>query len=325
MNAVNYQENDVMNHYSASVNEVTPAKRPVVDHDGHPRCVQSKVIPFRSAKLLLVEHEGQPFIPMKPVVEGMGLDWKSQHAKLQGGRFNSVMVMITTTGADGKQYEMACLPLRKLAGWLMSIHASKVRPDLRDNVLAYQNECDDALWAYWNEGHAINARGAGQGMTLIGQTIGTDGFHMLGSIIKGKVVKLPQAIQRRAISKIWSQTHAAFGVRSAADIPADQLDAARNFIAAYSIEGEYLPKDEGLHVSGEPGSRYMVSFNHRGERKVAEIPDDAYVLSQYELIKGMVATPGEIMVATEDLFDFAIAAMTNLKHRSMHLARRKSA
>ncbi len=86
--------------------------------------------------------------------------------------------------------------------------------------------------------------------TLIGQTIGTDGFHMLGAVVKGKVSGLPATAQRRATMKIWSQTHAAFGVRSAADIPADQLDAARNFIAAYVVlEGEYLPKQEqgGMH------------------------------------------------------------------------------
>ncbi|WP_238348308.1 phage antirepressor N-terminal domain-containing protein [Pseudomonas sp. RW10S2] len=205
----------------------------------------SSVIPFRSAKLLLVEHDGQPFVPMKPVVEGMGLDWKSQHAKLQGGRFNSVMVMITTTGADGKQYEMACLPLRKLAGWLMSIHASKVRLELRDGVLAYQNECDDALWSYWSEGHAVNHRELNQSMTLLGQTIGTDGFHMLGAIVKGKVSSFPAPIQRRVTAKIWSQVHVAFGVRSAADIPAEHLDGARNFIASYAVlEGEFLGNEK---------------------------------------------------------------------------------
>ncbi|SEC24791.1 Phage anti-repressor protein [Pseudomonas saponiphila] len=83
--------------------------------------------------------------------------------------------------------------------------------------------------------------------TIMGETIGTDGFHMLGAVVKGKVSSLPAAVQRRATMKIWSQTHAAFGVRSAADIPADQLDAARNFIAAYVVlEGEYIqaaPKD----------------------------------------------------------------------------------
>ena len=77
--------------------------------------------------------------------------------------------------------------------------------------------------------------------TLIGETIGTNGFNMLGALIKGKVAALPAALQRKATAKIWSQTHAAFGVRSAADIPASQLDAARNFVAAYALEGEWLP------------------------------------------------------------------------------------
>lgn len=79
--------------------------------------------------------------------------------------------------------------------------------------------------------------------TLIGETIGTNGFNMLGALIKGKVTSLPAPMQRSATAKIWSQTHAAFGVRSAADIPASQLDAARNFIAAYALEGEWLGKE----------------------------------------------------------------------------------
>ena len=224
-NEINYQEEIVMSDISTAV-------------------AKSNVIPFRSTKLLLVERDGQPFVPMKPVVEGMGLAWQTQHRKLMAGRFASVITMMVTTGFDGKQYEMACLPLKKLPGWLMSIHASKVRPDLRENVLAYQDECDDALWAYWNEGRAVNHRGPDQAMTVLGQTIGTDGFHMLGAVVKGKVSNLPAPAQRRATAKIWAQTHAAFGVRSAADIPADQLDSARNFIAAYVVlEGEYLPRE----------------------------------------------------------------------------------
>ncbi|WP_259370245.1 phage antirepressor N-terminal domain-containing protein [Pseudomonas mosselii] len=283
----------------------------------------SSVIPFRSAKLLLVERDGQPFIPMKPVVEGMGLDWKSQHAKLQGGRFNSVMVMITTTGADGKQYEMACLPLRKLAGWLMSIHASKVRPELRDGVIDYQNECDDALWSYWNQGRAVNHRETNQSMTLLGQTIGTDGFHMLGAIVKGKVAALPVPIQRRATAKIWSQVHAAFGVRSAADIPAEHLDGARNFIAAYAVvEGEFLPKREQVQIVGGPQKRYLVSFDHKGDQRVEEVADDACVLSTRELIKGMVMSPGDIPVSTPDMFEFLMAAVVNLRGRFEYMARR---
>ncbi|PTT90432.1 hypothetical protein DBR45_56280 [Pseudomonas sp. HMWF031] len=85
--------------------------------------------------------------------------------------------------------------------------------------------------------------------TLIGKTIGTDGFHMLGAVVKGKVSSLPLPVQRRATAKIWSQTHAAFGVRSAADIPAEQLDSARNFIAAYALEGEWLGSEQSRKLN----------------------------------------------------------------------------
>ncbi|EPF9791328.1 BRO-N domain-containing protein [Pseudomonas aeruginosa] len=103
--------------------------------------------------------------------------------------------------------------------------------------------CDEVLPSIRRSGRYEDS--SNKMATLVGETIGTDGFHMLGALIKGKVAALPVEVRRRATMKIWSQTHAAFGVRSAADIPANQLDAARNFVAAYSVhEGEWLPNPE---------------------------------------------------------------------------------
>lgn len=280
----------------------------------------SNVIPFRNTKLLLVDQAGEPFVPMKPVVEGMGLDWKSQYAKLQSGRFNSTMVMITTVAEDGKNREMACLPLRKLAGWLMSIHASKVRLELRDGVIAYQNECDDVLWSYWNDGHAVSHRSVGQGLTLIGMTIGTDGLHMLGSIVKGKVSGLPSAVRRRATSKIWAQTHVAFGVRSVEDIPADQLDSVRNFIGAYVLEGEFISREKTSPSTIEipQGSslvqRWLVSRGPDGKPRIREIPIDACVMSAPQFLE-QLNVPNGLCATQAELFDFAIKTMQHLRRR----------
>ncbi|WP_447123644.1 phage antirepressor N-terminal domain-containing protein [Glaciimonas sp. GG7] len=102
-------------------------------------------IPFYEDTLLLVGHSDEPFVAMKPVVENIGLDWKSQHVKLTE-KFNSVIAEITTTGADGKQYSMTCLPLRKITAWLYSVNPNKVAPELRQKIIRYQDECDDALW-----------------------------------------------------------------------------------------------------------------------------------------------------------------------------------
>lgn len=80
--------------------------------------------------------------------------------------------------------------------------------------------------------------------SLVGAVIGTDGFHCLAAVLDGKVRHLPASIRKRAKQHVWSQVHKAFSVVSAEDIPAAKLDAACNFIAAYAIEGEWLPKEE---------------------------------------------------------------------------------
>lgn len=114
-------------------------------------------VPFHNAELYIVEFDGQPYTAMRPIVESMGLDWKAQLVKIKQ-RFNSVVGEITTTGKDGKQYQMLCLPLKKLFGWLMTISPNKVKPELRDAVIKYQEECDDVLWDYWTKGKAVNPR-----------------------------------------------------------------------------------------------------------------------------------------------------------------------
>ena len=281
----------------------------------------AQVIPFRQKELLLVGNAGEPFVPMKPVVEGMGLAWQSQHRKLMAGRFASTITEMVIVAQGGKQREMTCLPLRKLTGWLMSIHPNKVRPALREGIIAYQNECDDVLWAYWNEGAAVR-RDDRTAASVLATTIGTDGFHCLAAIVDGKVRHLPSAIRRGAKNHIWSQVHKAFSVVTAEDIPADQLDSARNFIAAYALEGEWLPR-ERVHgfgaLIGRPLGRlerWMVSINYKGEEQYSPIPNDACVLSHRDLIKAMVATPGDLPVSTDEMFELAQAALMNLKSRA---------
>lgn len=114
-------------------------------------------VPFHNSELIVVDYNNQPYTAMRPIVEGMGLAWQAQFDKLKQ-RFSSVIMEIMTTGKDGKQYQMLCLPLKKLFGWLMTISPNKVKPELRDTVIKYQEECDDVLWDYWTKGKAINPR-----------------------------------------------------------------------------------------------------------------------------------------------------------------------
>ncbi len=59
---------------------------------------------------------------------------------------------------DGEIRDMVSLPLRKLAGWLQTIYPNKVKPEIKDKVIHYQDECDDVLYEYWTKGVAVNPR-----------------------------------------------------------------------------------------------------------------------------------------------------------------------
>lgn len=110
-------------------------------------------VPFHGDTVMLVGQDNEPFVAMRPIVTNIGLDWASQYTKLNSAVERWGVVIITTPSLGGAQ-EAVCLPLRKLASWLMTINPNKVKPELRDKIIRYQEECDDALWDYWTKGSA---------------------------------------------------------------------------------------------------------------------------------------------------------------------------
>jgi phage antirepressor YoqD-like protein len=89
----------------------------------------------------------------------MGLDWKSQHAKLTEDQERFCVVIITMQlPGDIQVRDVTTIPLRKLTGWLMTLQPSRMDGQVAERVRIYQRECDDALWAYWSKGMAVNPR-----------------------------------------------------------------------------------------------------------------------------------------------------------------------
>ena len=114
-------------------------------------------VKFYEDILYLIELENEPFVPLKPIAENLGLNWESQCRKLQkdAKRWQIRMVRVQTAG--GKQQTL-CIPLRKLPAWLFSISPSRIKPEIRSKLIRYQEECDEVLWRYWTEGKAENPR-----------------------------------------------------------------------------------------------------------------------------------------------------------------------
>lgn len=116
--------------------------------------ITTQTLSFHGSDLITLKVEDVIYTAVKPIVEAMGLDWGGQQQKLSksGDKFNCRD--ISMVAKDGKIRQMLCMPLKKLNGWLFSINPEKVRADLREKVIQYQEECFEALYNYWHLGKA---------------------------------------------------------------------------------------------------------------------------------------------------------------------------
>jgi P22_AR N-terminal domain len=111
-------------------------------------------IEFYSSRIYTVEKDGEHYVAMKPICEGIGLQWHAQRKRiLRHPVLNEGASMMDSTclGIDGKKYvtEMLMLPLIMLNGWLFGVDANRVKPEIKDRLLQYQRECFDVLNQYW--------------------------------------------------------------------------------------------------------------------------------------------------------------------------------
>ena len=117
---------------------------------------QIVAIPFRGQTVQSVEVDGKPHVVFRPLVESIGLDYRSQSRRLSGKSWAG-MVKMTIPSKGGPQ-ETTCIDVRTLTMWLATIDENRVSEEARPLVIAYQNEVADAIESYWTQGGAINPR-----------------------------------------------------------------------------------------------------------------------------------------------------------------------
>lgn len=188
--------------------------------------VNTTSLPFHGQHIITAMAAGVAYVAMKPIVENIGLDWASQFVKLkkQGEKFGCCDITIPSFG--GLQ-RMLCLPMKKLNGWLFSINPAKVRDDIRDRLVRYQEECFTALHDYWTKGAAIRNP----------ETTVDDRTPLRGIVnrIMGKYGMTYQAV--------YKLVHKEFGVKHIDELSAKQTAEAVEYLAGKVIEGEFVGKE----------------------------------------------------------------------------------
>lgn len=103
-----------------------------------------------------VVSEGRAYVAMKPIAEGMGLDWDKQLQRIKdhpvlGDQLSPLKGVVAE---DGRRREMMCLPEDILPFWMALVNANRVRADLRPRIITYQREAARVLHEAFSKGVA---------------------------------------------------------------------------------------------------------------------------------------------------------------------------
>lgn len=181
-------------------------------------------IAFHGDTIYCVTYNNEPYAPVKPIIENMGLDWKTQYRKITNeNRWGMVIMTIPLTTEKNTQ-ETCCMPVRKLPAFLATINPKKVKAELREKIELYQNECDNALWDYWTKGEAKrNQQQLPQTSALSTAADRKEIFNLVGKWAKQKGLFHKDC---------WKAIHKEFALHSISELPKDKIQDVCNFIAA---------------------------------------------------------------------------------------------
>ena len=118
---------------------------------------EQKTVLFYDDEITAVRLEdGRVFIPMRPLIERLGIDWNGQRRRINRDavlKDEVTSVDVTSTQGDVEQRRaMVCLPLDYISGFLFGINADRVNPDVRDQLIRYQRECYKVLAEAFQDG-----------------------------------------------------------------------------------------------------------------------------------------------------------------------------
>lgn len=99
---------------------------------------------------IVAGNDSQKLVPIKPICDALGIDFPNQFRKIKEDEdLNSTVVLSTMVASDGKDREMACLPLEFVFGWLFTINPKNVKPEAQEAVRSYRMECYRALYSHF--------------------------------------------------------------------------------------------------------------------------------------------------------------------------------
>ncbi|WP_313105088.1 BRO-N domain-containing protein [Stutzerimonas nitrititolerans] len=268
---------------------------------------------FHNTQFDIVDRSGQPWLRANQI--GLALDYSDGKAiqriyARHKDEFTDAMTGVVKLTTPSGDQETRIFSLRG-AHLLAMFARTAVAKEFRHWVL-------DVL-----EGEAEAPAKAKRKPKLLPNGLTGDQQDAIKALVKARVEELPESKRAKAAITCWSSLKSKFGC-TYKEISPEQFTDAVSLIARVVLEGEWMGKSTAFSdIIGRPLTRierWMVYTDFEGNEQYKPIPYDACVMTHRELIQAMV-TPGDMPVSTEEMFEFAMAALANLKGRSDYQAR----
>lgn len=117
--------------------------------------------------VVLVEEEGKQevYVSLRQLCDLVGVSYQGQIRRVKDDpvlskKLKGVNVTFTHSGSRGGGEQAAnCLPIDYLNGWLFGINSKRVREDVRDRLILYQEKCYQVLAEAFREGQLTTEAG----------------------------------------------------------------------------------------------------------------------------------------------------------------------
>lgn len=224
-------------------------------------------IPGTDRPIMATEHDGKPFVPLRPMCDALGLDPDSQRRKLDQAEWASTVIMTVQLANSEQPRQMVMLDADHVPMWLATIQVSRVAEAARPVLIAYQREAATALRDYFYRGVAV-------------QPSTTSQFDMLRSMVDHLEAAQRTADEAKAIasktdarldaiegrhdwySALGYARHTSYGNTSAEHLK--KIGAqARQIAASHGIEPVKVPHALYGRVNSLPAWVWEIAFDGR--------------------------------------------------------------
>ena len=121
--------------------------------DSEIQAIEQKTIDFYDDEIIAVRiQDGTVLIPIRQICSNLDLSLSGQRERIKRDAVLSKYATSVRVTRTQQARSMLCLPLKYIPGWLFGINANRVKSEVRQNLIRYQEECYDVLSSAFTSG-----------------------------------------------------------------------------------------------------------------------------------------------------------------------------